>query len=177
MLCAQGGLVDVVKVLDFGLVKEVKRAEDVRLTAQDMVLGTPQYMAPEAIKSADGVDARADLYALGATAFYLLTGRDVFEGDSTVELCAHHLHTAPGRASAHAAVPAELDALIDRCLAKDPAARPQDAREFGALLDALETAPWTQDAATAWWSTHGADLDRPGGVSISAPTMRHASAS
>ena len=98
MLCTQGGERDVVKLLDFGLVKEFEVGRDVTLTGASMIVGTPQYMAPESILAPDSVDARTDIYALGAVAYYLLAGVDVFDGKSIVEVCGQHLHQEPDAA-------------------------------------------------------------------------------
>ena len=96
-LCDRGGIPDSVKVLDFGLVKHVSDQAD-ELTAREMpgadgIVGTPNFIAPEAIRDSNRSDARSDLYSLGALGYFLLTGREVFEGDSIAELCAgKHLH-------------------------------------------------------------------------------------
>src|SRR6185436_7786157 len=99
-LCTQGGERDVVKLLDFGLVKEFEVDREVRLTSSSTVVGTPQYMAPESILEPDSVDARTDIYALGAVAYYLLAGVDVFDGKSVVAVCSQHLHQDPQPLSA-----------------------------------------------------------------------------
>ncbi len=142
-LTAQGGLADVVKVLDFGLVKQVgpARGSDVTqpaLTHDSSFAGTPLYMAPEAITTPDQVDGRTDLYALGAVGYFLVTGQDVFTGRSVPEVCGHHLHSVPVPPSARlgAPIPADLEALILRCLEKDPAQRPADANELRNALRA-----------------------------------------
>ncbi len=157
-LCEQGGYVDVAKVLDFGLVKEV-RDDDTSLTREGVITGTPQFMAPEGIADDKAVDARSDLYSLGATAYFMLTGDQVFEAKSVVEICAHHLHTAPVPPSERTPVPVPrpLEQLILDCLAKDPADRPQSARELLSRLEACEDFDgddWTQKRARAWWTTH-----------------------
>jgi serine/threonine-protein kinase len=158
MLCQQGGAVDVVKVLDFGLVKEVRAGDDVKLTGTNVVVGTPQYMAPESIVGGDAVDARADLYSLAATAYFLLTGHDMFAGDTVVEICGHHLHTTPEPPSKMVdGVPPDLDAVIMRCLEKLPDDRPRDARELMHLLAAC-AGRWTNDDAAAWWQRHNSEL-------------------
>src|SRR5690606_27536390 len=84
------------------------------LSQADMVTGTPLYMAPESLTAPDALDARADLYALGAVGYYLLTGTHVFSGKSIVEVCAHHLHTRPEPPSKRCDAPiaAELEALL-----------------------------------------------------------------
>ena len=94
MLTERGRVPDVVKVLDFGLVKETEQASP-EVTSANAILGTPHYMAPESIVDPANVDGRADLYALGASAYYLLTGKHVFDGSTLVEVCSQHLHQAP----------------------------------------------------------------------------------
>lgn len=149
-----GGVPEGVKLLDFGLVKELDRDGGIQLTNASAISGTPQYMAPEAIRDPQHVDGRADLYAVGAVGYFLLTGAHVFEGATVVEVCGHHLHSQPVPPSERAgrSFPPELEQLILRCLAKDPAARPQSARELERSLEALAASePWTPDAAHAWW--------------------------
>ena len=97
MLCTQGGERDVVKLLDFGLVKELEVDREVKLTGASALIGTPLYMAPESILEPDSVDVRTDIYALGAVAYYLLAGSEVFDGKSIVEVCSQHLHQQPSR--------------------------------------------------------------------------------
>jgi serine/threonine-protein kinase len=156
MLCERGGLCDVAKVLDFGLVKDLAAPTEQALTSNATLTGTPLYMNPEAIESPELVDARSDLYALGAVAYFLLTGRPVFEGRSVVEVLAQHLHDPPVPPSELLGSPIDpqLEELVLRCLAKDREQRPGNA---GALLAAIEAGParhvpaWTRDDARAWW--------------------------
>ncbi|HMJ09863.1 MAG TPA: serine/threonine-protein kinase, partial [Polyangiaceae bacterium] len=153
LLCERGGMPGVAKVVDFGLVKDV-RAEAPALSAVDTVMGTPLYLAPEAIARPGAVDARSDLYSLGALGYFLLTGEHVFEGATVVQVCAHHLHTAPVPPSLRLGqpVPAELEALLLGCLAKDPSQRPQTAFEVCSTLRTLVCREeWTAESAAAWW--------------------------
>ena len=99
ILCKQGGVFDVPKVLDFGLVKDLVAA-DVSLTASRRSRARRSYMAPEAIRTPGDLDARSDLYALGAVAYFLVTGQHVFAGRNAMEVCGHHLHTRPEPPSA-----------------------------------------------------------------------------
>jgi hypothetical protein len=156
MLCEQGGIPDAVKVLDFGLVKEVADAGAGGATQIDVIKGTPQYMAPESLTNPAGVDGRADLYALGAVGFFLLTGKEVFEGKTIVEICGHHLHTPPRLPSALVdGVPADLERVILKCLEKSPDDRPADAHELEALLEACAcSGTWRTPDARAWWAEH-----------------------
>ena len=165
MLCRIGGVHDTPKVLDFGLVKEI--GTDVQVTKADVVTGTPLYMAPETITNPDAVDARSDLYALGAVAYFFLTGAHVFEGDTVVEVCAKHLHDAPVPPSVRAGrpVPEALERLVLECLEKDPERRPRSSVDLVARLAALEGVdPWTRDDAAAWWERCGAAIEARHGV-------------
>ena len=160
MLCARGGLYDVVKVLDFGLVKDVA-ADDAALTAAHHIVGTPLYMAPESINGSTPVDARSDVYAVGGVAYALITGHPVFSGKSGVDIIGHHLHSIPLPPSQKLGVAVDpfLERLILRCLSKRPEDRPADA---GALLAQIEEgwtgATWTQAEARTWWETTGAPM-------------------
>jgi len=158
LLHPHGGGGDFVKVLDFGLVKEIRRQGGVELTNEANLAGTPQYMAPESITAPDAVDARADLYALGAVAYYLLTGTHVFAGQSIVEVCSQHLHSTPESLSSRLGKPisSDLEHLVLRCLAKDPSDRPQSAFELERCLSECASAsPWTPEEASLWWAAHG----------------------
>jgi serine/threonine protein kinase len=160
MLCTQGGERDVVKLLDFGLVKEFEVDRDVELTAASGILGTPQYMAPESIRQPDSADARTDIYALGAVAYYLLAGVDVFDGKSIVEICAQHLHQEPKSMSSRGIpVPAALEEVVLACLRKEPDRRPQSAAELRRQLEACALKPWDSANARAWWVQHQSELD------------------
>jgi len=145
---------DLVKVLDFGLVKSTgEKAPD--LTVADTLQGTPQYISPETVL--DGVaDARSDLYAVGCVAYYLLTGTPVFPKSSPMALCAQHVHTPPEPLSQRCGqpLPAELEALVLQCLDKDATKRPRDAHELAeALLCCDVGASWTARDAQRWWDT------------------------
>jgi predicted Ser/Thr protein kinase len=159
MLCVRGGVPDQIKVLDFGLVKEQGSAEAAGLSMTGGALvGTPAYLAPEAIMDAAKVDARTDLYALGAVGYYLLTGVPVFTGETLIEVCGHHLCTEPVSPSRRTerVVPASLERLILECLAKSPAARPASATALGARLAELEdVGAWSRAEAQGWWQAHG----------------------
>jgi eukaryotic-like serine/threonine-protein kinase len=101
----------MVKVLDFGLVKEVATEVSLSRSNVELIVGSPLYMSPEAIAAPSKVDARADLYALGAVAYFLLTGTPVFSGNGVVEVCAQHLHSVPERPARRAsqAIPEDLE--------------------------------------------------------------------
>lgn len=157
ILCERGGVQDVAKVVDFGLVKEVRtEGEDPKLSAVDSIVGTPMYMAPEAIRSAAGATAASDLYAVGAVAYYLLTATTVFPGPGVVEVCASHLHEAPTPPSERLGQPidAELERIVMACLEKEPGDRPASAADLHAQLDALTLGPWRAEDARRWWADH-----------------------
>ena len=154
MLCERGRIADVVKVLDFGLVKTVSDDGDATASRTDAIVGTPTYMAPEAILTADRVDARSDVYAVGAVAYFLLTGCHVFGGATVVEVCAHHLHTQPEPPSARLAapVPGDLEAIVMSCLAKSPEDRPMSAERLrGDLLACADANGWSEEQRRDWW--------------------------
>jgi serine/threonine protein kinase len=158
-----GGTNDLVKLLDFGLVKEIDAGGSVHLTQRNTITGTPQYLSPEAIRSPDSVDGRSDLYAVGAVAYFLLTGRPVFDGPSIVEVCSQHLHTPPEPISKHRSLPlsSTLEQIILDCLAKDRADRPASALVLQQRLAACEDAGrWTSEDALRWWDVHLTDLER-----------------
>ncbi len=155
MLCRHGGELDVVKVLDFGLVKELENPHTRDITQFARVLGTPLYMAPERLRDPADADARADIYALGAVAFFILTGRRVFETQSEHDLVYQVLNVpAPSIADSGAAdAPPVLAALVARCLSKDRGERPATVGEVAAVLaEVARERPWREDDARAWWS-------------------------
>jgi serine/threonine-protein kinase len=160
MLCERGGLYDVVKVLDFGLVKEIAET-DGNLTQANVLIGTPLYMAPETISQPGQASPASDLYALGAVGYFLLTGRNVFEGASAVEICAKHLHDAPESPSARTGmpVPVDLEKIIMDCLEKDPGRRPADASALRQSFSRCEDSnAWSWEDARDWWATHYAGI-------------------
>ena len=143
---------DVVKVVDFGLVRTL--ATDSTESRHDAITGTPMYLAPEAITKPDAVDERTDIYALGAVAYFLLVGHDVFSGATVVEVLSQHMHQAPERPSTHLAtpLPSDLEELVLRCLAKDPAGRPPSAAALrDGLLACTDASRYDRNAAMAWW--------------------------
>jgi eukaryotic-like serine/threonine-protein kinase len=153
-LCTRGGMRDVVKVLDFGLVREFRSDGSVTGSNLDILVGTPLYLSPEAILSPAQLDSRADIYALGALAYVLLSGAPPFAGRTLVELCGHHLHSVPERLSARGVnVAPDLEQTVLDCLAKDPSARPQSARDVAERLLACQDAGrWGEAEAERWWA-------------------------
>jgi serine/threonine-protein kinase len=157
MLCKRGGSRDVVKVLDFGLVKDLTKVGSVELTTGMQIGGTPLYMAPERVTSPKRLDARVDIYSLGAVAYYLQTGRPIFETTDDQELLHMIMNDQPVRPSrvSPKMVPPELENLIMDCLAKNPEDRPQSVFAILERLDQLSgLGSWTQEDATEWWERH-----------------------
>ncbi len=155
MVCRLGGMFDVAKLLDFGLVKAVDAKREAGLTAANAVMGTPLYMSPETVAGSDKVDARSDLYSLGCVGYFLLTGTTVFTGDSLAEVFRKHTSAAPVPPSQRLrrSVEPTLEMLILRCLAKSPEDRPGSAEEIAEELAKCESASgWSSAAARAWWT-------------------------
>jgi serine/threonine protein kinase len=155
-------------VLDFGLVKPLNASLDLDDTVAETLVGTPRYMAPEAIEQPESADARSDLYSLGAVAYFLLVGQPVFDGDTPQEVMLKQVRELPKSPShrLRRAVDADLERLVLQCLAKDRSQRPSSARVLDdALARCASAGQWTQVEATGWWqahhvSTEGAALGR-----------------
>ncbi len=162
-VCRYGEDCDFVKVLDFGLVKVLAEAQPPEHAGSraDVIRGTPAFMAPEQVLGTTPPDGRTDVYGTGCVAYWLLTGRLVFEADTTLALLMQHVHTAPTPPSARTElpIPPALDELVLSCLAKDPGARPASARELARRLAGIPGGDaWTADQALAWWATHQPEL-------------------
>ena len=160
MLTQQGGVNDVTKVLDFGLVKNVGPSTDATNTVSEAIIGTPRFMSPEQVLDPPSIDARSDLYALGALGYYLLTGCFVFEGTNAIEICAQHLSAKPELPSIRVErrIEPALELLIMQCLEKKRVDRPSSALELAKQLDRLTIEPWSQEQAAQWWATNGRDI-------------------
>jgi serine/threonine-protein kinase len=151
-----GLTVDFLKILDFGLVKNIGPQPDSTLTAPQIAPGTPTYMAPE-IALGEKPDQRADVYSLGCVAYWLLTGQLVFDGRNPAEVMSRHAKDEPISPSMRSEleIPRELDELVMVCLAKRRELRPANGEELGMRLAALKLdSPWTQERARRWWDTH-----------------------
>ncbi len=158
MLCRRGED-DVVKLLDFGLVKSLATEQTRDVTKQIKILGTPRYMAPERILNPADVDVRSDIYAVGAVGYFLLTGKPIFEADGGLEIANQVLHTPAPRAaqSGVAGIPEALDSLIAACLEKERSRRPQSIQAVIEALDRVSSRlAWTQTDAAAWWAKYRA---------------------
>jgi eukaryotic-like serine/threonine-protein kinase len=165
--CRYGREVDFIKVLDFGLVKHGRSLEgaDAKLTAADMSAGgTPAFISPEQALGDKDVDGRSDLYSVGCVAYWLLTGTTPFRGSTPMETIVMHVHQAPEPASVRSGlpIPADLEAVVMSCLAKDPGDRPQTADELAARLASVRLEQeWTLERARAWWDVHRPAGDLP----------------
>ena len=161
----RGGVPDMVKVLDFGLVRPVASADNTALDAADteILAGTPNYMSPEAVENGATADARSDLYSVGAVGYYLLTGQGVFDGETIAEICRKRVEEEPVPPSIRIGRPIcpHLEALILRCLERDPKDRPQSAHELLTLLAASpRIADWNVEQRAAWWVAHREAINR-----------------
>jgi serine/threonine-protein kinase len=158
-VCRMGLEYDFVKVLDFGLVKlnRLTSRDDTLETLDQTTTGTPAYMAPEIILGDAAVDRRADVYALGCVAYYLLTGQLVFEAEQPMQMMMQHLHAQPIPPSQRTElpIPRQLEELVMACLQKDPNHRPQDALAlFRLACECRGCEGWTQERAREWWEMH-----------------------
>jgi serine/threonine-protein kinase len=156
--CRYGREVDWIKVLDFGMVKHRGETGDAdpKLTADNVVGGTPAYMSPEQALG-EAVDGRADLYALGCVAYWLLTGQQVFTGRTPLETMMQHVHgtAEPPSRRTELPIPSALEDVIMALLAKDPAARPPTADAVAAHLREIRVEPpWSTERAVQWWNLH-----------------------
>jgi serine/threonine-protein kinase len=170
---------DFVKVLDFGLAKSWSSGQreelgrslaelgDAGQTGVGQIVGTPSFLPPEAAVGLEGIDHRADLYALGCVSYWLLTGTTVFDGPSAMQVVIEHVTRPPEPPSARiaTAISAELERITLLCLAKDRADRPGSARELRELLSAVPFAePWSRERAARWWREHGVVSAPPAAV-------------
>jgi serine/threonine protein kinase len=165
MLCTQGAVPDVVKVLDLGLAHEIDAPKPAKDFGKNVAhpSGTPLYLSPEAIRKDGPVTAASDLYALGAIAYFLLTGHDVFSGATAVEIYAKHVWSPPrppseliSKTSEPEPALSSLEPIVLACLEKNPTHRPPSARELLRRLHACHVAEWSEDDARGWWQSNGA---------------------
>ncbi len=176
-VCRMGLEYDFVKVLDFGLVKMNNDLSPERMqtlmTADQRTTGTPAYMAPEIILGERNVDRRADVYALGCVAYFLLTGQLVFEADTPMKMLLQHVQAEPIPPShrTELPIPPEIDDFVLSCLQKDPDKRPQDAEVLLKMTLGCKTSDcWTSDLAKAWWHKHLPELTGPLSLGDPRPT-------
>jgi serine/threonine-protein kinase len=159
IFCAyRGGIFDVVKLLDFGLAKPtMEKGQDAQLTLAGTITGSPLFMSPEQASGDDSVDARSDIYSLGAVIYYLLTGQPPFMSDNPLKVMIAHAsqEVVPPR-QINVEIPGELEEIILRCLEKDPEHRYQEVSTLrNALCELTIDDPWSSDLAAKWWSCNG----------------------
>jgi serine/threonine-protein kinase len=149
----RGGHQDVAKLLDFGLVKPIAEAVAADLDKTGQFAGSPLYMSPEQAVG-DEPDTRSDIYALGAVAYFLLTGQPPFNSRQAIKVLMAHAHESPlPMTKLVPNIPHDLQQVVMRCLAKDPIDRYQSAHDLQAALAACADANhWTDEDAWAWWS-------------------------
>jgi serine/threonine-protein kinase len=155
LLCNRGGVADLVKLLDFGLVKTIGlTGPEEGLTQEGSITGTPAYMSPEQASCRE-LDFRTDIYSLGAVAYFLLTGQPPFQRDKAMQLLVAHIHEpVPPPTELRPDIPADVQAVVLRCLAKEPAQRYAEVRALHDALAACVCAgDWTQEMAAQWWQT------------------------
>jgi serine/threonine-protein kinase len=154
LACERGGVQDVAKLLDFGLVRCVGSDKStVKLTQEGVVAGSPMYMSPEQVKGRDDLDPRSDIYNLGLVAYFLLTGQPPFERETPMEaLMAHVYEPVPALEHLRKGVPADLQEIVLQCLEKAPARRFQNVAALERALGQCACANlWDEEKAAAWW--------------------------
>lgn len=154
MACKRGGMFDVTKLLDFGLVQQMKpSAESLKLTVAGAILGSPPYMSPEQAMGRRDLDARSDIYSLGAVGYYLLTGQPPFPRETAMEMLLAHAYEAPTPPSrVRPELPNDIQAVILRCLSKKPDERYANVGELSqALARCGDADGWGEDQSVAWW--------------------------
>ncbi len=172
----RGGIFDVVKVLDFGLVKPLSDVQDLSLTAEGSITGSPLYMSPEQAMGNEDLDARSDIYSLGAVAYFMLTGRPPFESDKPIRVLLSHVQAqVVSPRELRPDLPHDLTQVVLRCLEKNPEGRYQTVTELDQALEQCESArSWTRERAAAWWKEQ--KLDGPADISGTTPLTQGVSA-
>lgn len=156
MICKLGGMYDFVKVLDFGLVKDIEKGEDLELTQEAVIQGTPVYMAPERFLRPQLNDPKSDIYSIGMVAYFLTTGRKVFDHIDRTSLLNEILNTQPKEMNefTNENLPKEFTNLVMGCLEKDMENRPKSIRDILDVIDSIELEDWDQSNAKNWWEKH-----------------------
>jgi serine/threonine-protein kinase len=160
----RGGVYDVAKLLDFGLVKPLMdEDQSIQLTAEGTITGSPLFMSPEQATGESNADVRSDIYALGAVAYYLLTGHPVFEETTPIRLILAHAQKEVVPPSHHLdGIPEELERIVLRCLAKSPDERYQAVADLAADLAACEgSGEWGPEQAAVWWKQQRLTFSSP----------------
>ncbi len=157
MSAYRGGHYDVAKLLDFGLVKTLSQDQSIHLSQEGTVAGSPLYMAPEQIMNTGPADARTDIYALGAVAYFMLTAQPPFSGENAMAvMIAHTRDPVPPPSQIKPGIPSDLAEVVLRCLAKDPNDRyPNTSCLAEALNACADAANWSPQHAAEWWRSHG----------------------
>lgn len=156
-LTERGGLYDFVKVLDFGLAKDIRGTGGADITKAGVLLGTPRYIAPESVHSQGKADGRTDIYMLGSVAYWILTGQPPFAGSSSVDLIVDHVKNTPKKPSeiSELPIPDALDDVVMKCLEKDPNDRFQTPLKLSEALEQIMLGKkWDQKQAKEWWELH-----------------------
>lgn len=155
MICKLGGMYDFVKVLDFGLVKDIE-GEDLEMTQESYIQGTPVYMAPERFLRPQLSSPKSDIYSIGMVAYYLITGRKVFDHIDRTSLLNEILNTQPKDLAEIAAedLPKDFSKLIMSCLAKEMEDRPENIAAILDVLSQLDSSGWNQEEAKNWWEAN-----------------------
>jgi eukaryotic-like serine/threonine-protein kinase len=172
VLTLRGGVCDVVKVLDFGLVKSLDGNMDTK-TARSVV-GTPHFMPPEAVQKPETVDLRGDLYAVGAVGYWLLTGKTLFDADQLDALLAQQVSQQPLRPAERLGreCSADLEEVLLQCLAKSPDQRPPSAEALEQALTACAAAgSWTAADAEQWWKLHQVSVEPATAATMAEKTL------
>jgi serine/threonine-protein kinase len=174
MVCERGGVFDVAKLLDFGLVRGGGPAADT-IADGHLIVGTPGYMSPEQAQGCDDLGPPSDIYAVGATAYLLLAGQPAFAKSSALQMLIAQATAPPPRLSAvRTGAPADLEAVVMRCLERDPALRFADVTALDdALAGCADAAHWTAADAESWWRAHRNDApDTAAPIEVTAMTVR-----
>jgi serine/threonine-protein kinase len=158
MVCQRGGESDIIKVVDFGLVQGPASDDGGRLTQEGLLMGTPAYMSPEQAGGRSNLVPRTDVYSLGAVAYFLSTGAPPFRGETPMQTILAHLQE-PVRppSELNSNVPSDLEAVIMRCLEKDPSRRIDVDELDRSLAQCRSAADWTPQRAADWWRAHPLD--------------------
>jgi tRNA A-37 threonylcarbamoyl transferase component Bud32 len=173
VLTHRGGLPDLVKVLDFGLVKAVHQRSTDQAAAQ-AVVGTPHFMSPEAVDHPETVGARSDVYSVGAVGYWLLSGKTLFDSDDVDQLLRWQVDTMPMSPSDRLGKPvsADLEELLMSCLAKSPDVRPASAEALETALGRCAAAgAWTVAEGAAWWKSNMAGLEMAPAATMAEKTL------
>ena len=161
MLCRRGGEYDAVKVLDFGLARNLGTVDGNRVTETQLLIGTPLYIAPERIVDPTCMDPRSDIYSLGILAYFLLTGREPFDATDSIDALAQTINRTARRPSEQSpgAIPEVLDRLIRDCHSRAITDRPETMEVvLSRLHDVHLVEPWDAEQAASWWNRHRAEV-------------------